>query len=157
MSVYISHSTSPWELAHVYLLAEKAAQQRLEPFVPDRQWNPVEDVPKRILDQLYRADSLVLFATSFGQHLEWVNRELQHYPQNRPVVALVESGITLQGIPSENIVFFDRNELGEAIYQLTNYLQKLRLDKENRQKLAALAVGGLLFLLFLATRRQGDS
>ena len=154
-TVYISHSVSPWELAQVYVLAQEAERQGLQSFIPDRAWGPGDPLPAQIAEALQQAEVMLLFATSGGQHQEWVNQELQH-PRNREVVALVEEKVEIEGISSENTVRFNRQQdMTEVVQDVTRHLRDLqqhRLQRRKRNLVAGLLLSGVVLLLLRGTQ-----
>jgi hypothetical protein len=145
-TVYVSHSTSPWELAHVYALADEGARRGLRFYVPDRTWNP-QSLPGHISVALSQADIVLIFATLGGHHQDWVNLELSALSQGRPVIALVDLGIELQGIAPADIVWLDRENIAGSMQLILNRLQSLRLTRETTNLLAGFLVGTLALLV----------
>ena len=74
--VFLSHSVSPAKLGIVYTIAEEAARRGMQPYIPDRTWDPAQQLPERISSALQEADVCVAVATQFGSQLPWVNSEI---------------------------------------------------------------------------------
>lgn len=154
-TAYFSHSTTPWELAHVFALADEASHQDLDVYVPDRNWDPHGAVPDYIHAQLSRADIILLFATTGGHYLDWVNWELSAAPTDRPVIALVEPDVNPQGIPPQNIVWLYREDLVGSMQLALRRLQELKLSKDRSNLLAGFLVGALALLVLRALTKKG--
>lgn len=153
-SIYVSHSTSPWELAHVYTLADEAARRGLDIYVPDRTWDPSDLLPERISARLSQTDAVLLLATLGGYHSDWVNLEVSAMPQNRPLIALAELGVTLHGIAPENVVWFNRADIAGTMEVALRRLQSLKSTKETTNLLAGFLIGTLaLFVLREVTKK----
>lgn len=153
-TVYLSHSTTPWELAHVFALADEAIRQGLDVYVPDRNWNSYGPIPDHISARLCEADLLLLFATAEGYHLDWVDRELSATPQGRPVIALVEPDVQPKGIPPENIVWLNRDDLARSMQLALQRLQELKLARERSNLLAGFLIGALALLVLRALTKN---
>lgn len=152
-NVYISHNTSPWELAQVYALANEASRQGLATFVPDRTWSPYGPLPGHIIVALSQADVIILFATLGGHYLDWVNSELSA-TQGKPVLALVEPGIQLQGISDKNVVPLQRENLAESMVVALRQLQSFKLSMDMNNILAGFLIGSLAILILRAATRK---
>lgn len=146
--VYISHSVAPHELGAIYGVAELAARKGIEPIVPDRRWQAVMP-PPRIAQLLTNLDAFVVVATSLGQDLEWVNRELSVAlqsglnPQN--VISAVDQGI--EPPVTGAMLTINRDNLAETVAEAVRVLERLQLQRSQQNLLAGLIVGGLVALL----------
>ena len=152
-NIYISHNTSPWELAHVYTLANEASRRDIAAFVPDRNWEPYGPLPDHIMAALSQADVIILFATLGGHYLEWVNSELSAL-QGKRVLALVEPGISLQGISANDIIPLQRQNLSESVAQALKRLQSFRLSSDISNVVAGFLIGSLALLVLRAVVRE---
>lgn len=154
LNVFISHSTSPWELAQVYSLANETKRQGLNVYIPDRTWYPADGLPNNISTALSQTAIFVLFATSAGHHLDWVNTELRSLPQGKPAIAIVEPGIQLQNFPPQEIIWFNRENPGESIGLALQRLQSLNLSRQIGNLVAAFLVGSLALLILRGLPRR---
>ncbi|MDP3063825.1 MAG: hypothetical protein Q8O40_11550 [Chloroflexota bacterium] len=154
-TVYVSHSTSPWELAHVYALADEAARRGFGVDVPDRDWDPAGPLPQRIVLVLSHASVILFLATQSGNQVSWMNSEMAAAPRSAPVIALVEPGIEVQGIPRESVVSLDRGNIAESIEATLRRLQDLRFTRETTNLLAGFVVGALALLVLRAFTSGG--
>ncbi len=154
-NVYISHSVSPVELAQVYALAEDATRQGLRPTIPHRQWSPNGPLPADLQSSLKKSQAMLLFVTTLGQYDDWVNTEVREMG-NKHLVALIEEGVQLSGVPPENTVRFSRfGNFANAVDVATNRLRHLGLKKQNENLLAGLLIGGLVLLLARGLEGKG--
>ncbi len=94
-----------------------------------------------------RSQAVILIATSVGRQQDWVNRELQEAGA-RPLLALVEQGVQLLGVPAENAIAFDRfGSYTNAIQLAATRLRRLALQQQDENLLAGVLIGGLILLL----------
>lgn len=146
--VYISHSVAPHELGAIYGMAELAARKGMEPIIPDRRWSP-DAPPARIAQLLKGADAFVSLATFAGQDISWVNRELDEVlrlglrPQN--LVSVIDEGLTPPS--TGEVVIIDRTNFDRTITKAGAILERLQLERTQRNLLAGLVLGGLIALL----------
>jgi len=147
--VFISHSVSPKELAVVYTLAEEAIKKGMSPFVPDRMWNPKEETPERIRQAINECDSVVVFGTKYGTHIDWLKKELDESKKfNKKFIALLDPEISLDGAELESArIKIDPRQLSKTIKEAANYLESMKLKKNQEELLVWIVIGSLLFLL----------
>lgn len=143
--VFISHSVGPRELAIVYALAQEAAKRGISPVIPDRMWQPQQGVPERIVQQIKDCDDMVVFATQFGQHWDWVVKEVEVKGSARLFIS--DGHFSYTG-PADSKVDINRLDLTSTIRQAAQRLESMSLAKEQKDALTWLVVGGLLFMLF---------
>lgn len=149
-SVYLSHSVSPSELGQVYALAQQLIARGVVAEIPHRAWTPESDVPHDLRTAIRNSELILLVATVNGRYLDWVNRELEAAGRNKPVIALVESGIDVHGVPQANQVIFDRyGNLLLAAEKVIQRIHSLEPSPQTNDAVGALALGALV-LLFLA-------
>ena len=145
-TVYISHNVSPVELAQVYALAQEARSQGFSPVIPDRSWDTGVGLRQDLVQKLQGADVVLLFITRHGTYQDWLNEELR-LSVGKPVIALVEQGVELMGVPPTNRVDFDRSgSVTQAVELATAKLKGMQLQRSNENLLAGLVIGGLALL-----------
>jgi hypothetical protein len=151
--VFISHSVSPTELGIVYAIAEEAARRGMQPHIPDRNWNPEEQLPERIYSALQESDVCVAVATQFGNQMRWVNAEIAGAASKPlPLIAILDSTLPAQDPQIEGArVTITRANLPATLTQALLKIEDVRLQQTQKTALTWLVVGGLLFLL-----TQGD-
>jgi hypothetical protein len=147
--VFVSHSVSPAELGIVYGIAEEAARRGMQPYIPDRNWNPGEQLPERIASALREVDVCVAVATQFGTQLPWVNAELAGAAAGRaPLIAMLDSSLPPQDQSIENArVPITRHDLPGTLARVLQSIEQVRLQQTQKSALTWLVIGGLLFLL----------
>jgi len=154
LNVYVSYSASPWELAHVFALANEGLGQGLNVFIPDRTWRPPIP-PDYVLTELSRADLVVLFATVGGNQLDWVNAEIKNMSRSQPTIGIVELGVQLDNIPSGNIIWLDRRNSTESIRLTLERLRGFNISRQMGNLLAGFLVSSLALLLLRGFTKRG--
>jgi hypothetical protein len=150
--VFISHSVAPRELGVVYAVANEAAKDGAEAFISDRDWDPKDEVPVRIMPRLREADYVLAIATSGGFQLEWLNREASAAAvEKKPMLIVADRGLDISSGLAQ--IQIDRDNPATTVCRVAEHIESFGQDRETRRQLAWLAVGGLLFLLFLGSKK----
>jgi len=85
-----------------------------------------------------------------------VNRELQLAAQ-KPVIALVESGVQIQPAHNTQVVYFNSQDLTAHEQQLENAVSNLRQQQQLKQGLTALGwIAGITLGLIALSELVGD-
>lgn len=120
----------------------------MEPIVSDRLWAP-DAPPARIVQALKGINAFVAIATSSGGHLEWLNSELSEAVRlglnQGAIVSAVDSGVAPPA--AGKVLRIDRANLAETIAKVSAALDQLQLERNQKNLLAGLLVGGLAALL----------
>ncbi len=128
MIVFLSHSFAPDEAAIAARLRAVAAAYDIQVLLPDR-LNPYRrDVaPKDTRTKIAESDAMIAMATVNALHSREVSSEVAEAIRlGKPVVALVEQGVTVNGVPPDRIVQFDRANPMAHEKGLMLALQRLR-------------------------------
>lgn len=146
--VFLSHSVSPAELGIVYAIAEESARRGMQPYIPDRDWDPEQQLPERISAALREADVCVAVATQFGAQLPWVNSEIAGaVARPVPLIAILDSALPPQNALVEGArVTITQEDLPGTLAQALHKIEETRLQQTQRAALTWLVIGGLLFL-----------
>lgn len=152
--VFLSHSVSPAELGIVYAIAEESARRGMQPYIPDRDWDPEQQLPERIAAALRGADIHVAVATQFGTQLPWVNSEIAGaVAKPIPLIAILDSTLPRQDALVEGArVTIMREDLPGTLARALQKIEEVRLQHTQKDALTWLVVGGLLFLLMQEER-----
>ncbi len=146
--VFLSHSVAPDDTP---LLAE--LERRGEPFgihfyLAERDVQPGRSLSVKIRTAILRADLVVALLTKHGVASPWVNQEIGFAKERKRIVPLVEAGVKPTGIIAEmEQVRFDRDRPSEAFDRVTNFLQRLKADKEFWEVVAIVAGAALVIVL----------
>jgi hypothetical protein len=152
--VFLSHSVNPVELGIVYAIADEAARRGMQPYIPDRNWDPMDQLPERIFSALLESDACVAVATQFGTQLVWVNAEIAGaLVKPIPLIAILDSSLPPQDPQIESArVTIIRNDLPGTIARAAQAIEKIRVEQDQKAALVWLVVGGLLFMLTQSDR-----
>lgn len=150
--VFISHSVAPRELGIVYTMANEAARRGASPFIPDRDWEPSGNIPERVQLPLKEADYILAIATSSGFQLQWLNREVKEgLVGGKPLLIVADKGIKVP--PKTTRIWIDRTNPASTIKLVSEHLARFGKDKETKELLTWIGIGGILFLLLLGTEK----
>jgi hypothetical protein len=149
--VFISYSLLPKEFAALYAVSEEAAKRGISCFIPDRKWASTEDLPERIKANLKDADAVLVIASEHGVHYSWLKRELEMAVvlSKKNIVFLADKGVKVHESWKPYLKRIDRNNSAHTITLITEKLEALKLTKEQNTAFTWLAVGAVLFLLFI--------
>jgi TIR domain len=152
LKIFISHSVAPNELGIVYAIANEGAKRGASPYIPDRDWNPFESIPDQISMHLKDSDFVLAIATGLGLHLNWLNMEVEQADkQRKPLLIIADNNIKIL----EHLVHIriDRMNPSKTISEVSQFLEKYGKDKESKELLTWIGIGGLLFLLVLGGKK----
>ena len=120
----------------------------MQPYIPDRNWNPQDQLPERLGSALRDADVCVAVATQFGTQLPWVNSEIAGATAKpMPLIALFDSRLPRQDALLERArVTIDRDDLPGTLARALQKIEEARLQQTQKTALTWLVIGGLLLL-----------
>jgi hypothetical protein len=157
-SVFISHSTRDRGL--VISLAHLLEKFGVQVHVADWYLAPGEPLAKKVFGLIESADSVVALLTRHGMRSNWVQQEVGFSLQKQKVVVpVVEKGTdqenlgALQGV---EYVEYDPHAPEQALNKLANYVNTLKLGKEQKEKTRLVLAGLIVFLLLLSGARDDD-
>jgi len=165
MNVFLSYAVGQFDAPIAARLRAVAAAYDISILLPDRTQpannslpadmlqktvpNPIFSTPHANVNNKLPADTLqkirqsgavIALVTSTAQvsQINLVNLELQAAAQiGRPIIALVEHGIKIQGPPENQIVYFDRLNPTAHEHQLMTALEQVR-QQQRKNDLTAL-------------------
>lgn len=150
MKVFLSHASSPFDIAFASRLRAVALGYDVELLLPDalhRQFM-TPATKKKIKDSA----AVIALITANSTHTKAVNLELKEAKQQKkPVIGFVEHPILIKGLPPEQIVVIHRNfkEASEnRLFEVVRNIAAQRSQEELGQTLAALGLGVLTLLAF---------
>jgi len=150
--IFISHSVAPRELGIVYAMANEASKRGASPFIPDRDWNPKDLIPERVQLPLKETDYILAIATSSGFQLQWLNREVKEGLEGgKPLLIVADKEVKVP--PKITRIWIDRTNPARTIKLVSNRLAEFGMDKETKELLTWIGIGGILFLLLLGTEK----
>src|SRR4030042_2405515 len=150
--IFISHSVAPKELGIVYAIINEGSKRGVVPFIPDRSWNPSEGLTDRVSSSIKDADFLLAIATGSGMHLDWLNKEiLQASLLGKPLLIIVDDTISMPDDMKH--IKIDRANPSKTINEASRILEQYGKDKESKELLTLIGIGGLLFLLLMGVKK----
>ncbi len=107
-----------------------------------------EQVSAKIESELDSSDAVVVFLTKNGKESDSVNQELGYAKKaNKPIVAVVEHGITvgvlLQGI---EVIHFSTDKVEDALRRVIRYLKP---KAEKKERLGWIILGVIISLVLI--------
>jgi len=149
--IFISYSLSPEEFAALFAVSEEASKKGISCYIPDRRWSPTVDLPDQIKGNLKDADAVLVIASEHGVHYDWLNQELEAAValSKKNIVFLADRNVAIHDSWRPYCIPIDRANSAHTISLITRKLEDMKLAKEQETALTWLAVGAVLFLLFL--------
>lgn len=149
MKVFLSHASSPFDIAFASRLRAVALGYDVELLLPDalhRQF-VTPATKKKIKDSA----AVIALITAESSQTQAVNLELQEAAKlNKPVVAFVENQNSSHGLPPQQIVMFDRRRGDLSEHNLFAVVQGIAAKHNQEQLGQTLAALGLVTLGLLA-------
>jgi len=132
VKVFLSYAVGPWDAPIAARLRAVAAVYDISILLPDRTQVLHNGLPSDTQAKIREADAVIALATSSAppDAINLVYLELQHATQApRPIIALVEEGVQLPGIPLTHVVYFNRFDptIHEAV--LVDALNHIRSEQ----------------------------
>lgn len=148
MKVFISHSTKDMGIVNEFVNILKLKGIDVYMAVSDIQ--PGTRLWDKIESNIRSSNCVLAILTQDGSRSEMVNQEIATANAFKiTVVPIVERGVKLKGVlAGREYVEFDKDNPNQAYINANNYLERLKLQIENRQFIGKLILAGLgLWLL----------
>src|SRR5262245_20663144 len=110
MRVFLSYAVGPVDATIAARLRAVAAAYDVAILLPDRTLPADDELASETLKKIKQSDAVIGLLTRGAQvaSVNVVNHELGAAVQNsKPIIALVEQGVPVQGIPESQIVYFN--------------------------------------------------
>ena len=136
MNVFLSYAVGQFDAPVAARLRAVAAAYDISILLPDRAQAVTNGLAADTLKKIRRSDAVIALVTqtSHGSLKNVVNLELQATAQaGKPIIALVEQGIQVQGAPASQVVYFDRLNPTAHEPQLVNALEQIRQQQQQRK------------------------
>lgn len=149
MKVFLSYALSPYERALAARLRAVALAYNVELLLPNtenRQILPIENRRK-----IKQSNAVIVLITNYAQENQSVNLELREaIQQKKPIIALVENLNSIQGLPQNQIIVFNRHNPTQHENRLFEALKQIETQKNTADAITALGAIGLVALGLLA-------
>jgi hypothetical protein len=159
VKVFLSYAVGPWDAPIAARLRAVAAAYDISILLPDRTQHPANGISVDTQTKIRQSDAVIALITRTAQAplMSLVNNELLTAAQaSKPVIALIEQGVPIQGLPDDRIVYFNRSDATAHEHDLINVLNQIRSQQQWKKDLTALGwiasiVLGLVALSQLVT------
>lgn len=149
MRVFLSYAVGPVDAAIAARLRAVAAAYEIAILLPDRTLIANNGVTPDTHRKIKQSDAVITLVTRGAQvaSVNVVNQELATALQERkPVIALVEQGVPVQGMPENQIVRFDPFKPHEHEHALTEVVKQIQRQQQKKDLtalgwIAAIALG----------------
>ncbi|MFN2482834.1 MAG: TIR domain-containing protein [Pyrinomonadaceae bacterium] len=132
MKVFLSYAVGQLDATIAARLRAVAAAYDISIILPDRTTALGQNIAAEIQKQIKQSDAFIALVTRTAQvaSLNQVNLELQTAARaGKPIIALVEQGVPLQGAPYQ-VVYFDRSDPTAHEAALVNALAQMRQQQQ---------------------------
>lgn len=141
MKVFLSYAVGQLDAAVAARLRAVAAAYDISILLPIRELMAYNELTPDTLKKIQQSDAVIGLLTTSAQvtSVNLVNLELQTAAQaGKPVIALAEEGVAVQGVPESQIVYF--NPLLPTAHEasLLSVLEQIRQQKQWKQGATAL-------------------
>ncbi len=146
-SVFISHSVS--DLNVVYQFKYWLEVNGIGVYVADSQPQLGVPLPVKISNGIKQSDCVIAILTQNGDRSAWVNQEIGYAKATgKLVIPVVEEGVDPKGfVAGVEYTTFQPHAPATGIINIINYLNRLKANKEQQEKLQA---GFLMLFAILA-------
>ncbi|MBC7908897.1 MAG: hypothetical protein H7Y30_00245 [Pyrinomonadaceae bacterium] len=129
MKVFLSYAVGQWDAPIAARLRAVAAAYDISILLPDRTQVSNNGLSADTQNKIKQSDAVIVLVTktapAFTTNL--VNRELQAAAQlNKPIIPLIEQGVSFQGIPNSQVVYFMRSNPSAHESSLMKVLEQIR-------------------------------
>ena len=154
-TVFISHSIKDIGVVHEF--ARWIKSFNIDIYVAELDIQPGSQLPDKIAKMIDASDCVLAILTRGGMRSEWVNQEIGYAKKaGKALIPIVEEGVEIKGfLGNVEYIPFHRDNVNEAVIKSANYLQRLALQKEQRERQNAF-LGGLFLLGLLALLASSD-
>ena len=160
MKVFLSYAVGPWDAPIAARLRAVAAAYDISILLPDRTALTANGLSVDTQTKIRQSDAVIALITSTAQapFVSLVNSELQAAAQvNKPVIALIEQGVPIQGLPKDRIVYFNRFDPTAHEQYLINVLGQIRSQQQWKKDLTALGwIAGIALGLVALSQLVSD-
>lgn len=141
MNVFLGYAVEPFDAPIAARLRAVAAAYDISILLPDRSLGFTNGVQIDTQHKIRSSDAVIALITRNAPPylIQVVNQELLLAESwRKPVIALIEQGLQIQGIPQTQIVYFNRLQPSAHEAALFAALKNIRQDQQWKQNLTAL-------------------
>jgi anion-transporting ArsA/GET3 family ATPase len=159
MRVFLSYAVGPVDATIAARLRAVAAAYDIAILLPDRTLPASDELTSDTLKKIKQSDAIIGLLTRGAQvaSVNVVNRELRAAAQNsKPIIALVEQGVPVQGIPESQIVYFNPLIPNQHEPRLMAVLDQIRQQQQKKDLTALGWIAGIALGLVALSKLLGD-
>lgn len=159
MRVFLSYAVGPVDAAIAARLRAVAAAYDIAILLPDRTLFANNGVTPDTHRKIKQSDAVITLVTRGAQvaSVNVVNQELVTALQERkPIIALVEQGVPVQGMPENQIVRFDPFRPHEHEQVLTEVVTQIQRQQQKKDLTALGWIAGIALGLVALAELLGD-
>jgi hypothetical protein len=154
--VFISHSSRDQGL--VISLANLLTRFGIEVYVAEWYLSPGEKLDSKVFREIDNSNCMVVLLTQNGTRSNWVQQEIGYaLSKGKHIIPLVEDGTTgeaLGALRGREYIKYDPYQPQQALVTLSDYIKRLKLDKEEQDKTLLVTAGILAFILLLSGSKK---
>lgn len=159
MRVFLSYAVGPVDAAIAARLRAVAAAYDIAILLPDRTLPFNDDLTIETLNKIKQSDAVIGLLTNGAQvsYVNVVNHELGAAVQNgKPIIALVEYDVPVQGIPESQIVYFNPSIPSQHEPRLMAALDQIRSQQQKKDFTALGWIAGITLGLVALSELLSD-
>lgn len=139
MNVFLSYAVGSWDAPIAARLRAVAAAYDISILLPAR--THPNGLTADTFTKIKQSDAVIALVTNSApvDLVNTVNLEWQAAAQaSKPIIALIEQGVTFQSAPPGNVVYFDRLNPTAHESSLLSALQQIRSQQQSKKDFTAL-------------------
>lgn len=159
MRVFLSYAVGPVDATIAARLRAVAAAYDVAILLPDRTQPANDELTSDTLKKIRQSDAIIGLLTRGAQvaSVNVVNHELGAAAQNsKPIIALVEQGVSVQGVPENQIVYFNPLIPHQHEPRLMEVLDQIRQQQQKKDLTALGWIAGIALGLVALSELLGD-
>ena len=160
MKVFLSYAVASWDGPIAARLRAVAAAYDISILLPDRTQLSANGLSIDTETKIGQSDAVIALITNTAQptDVRLVNIELQAAGKvNKPVIALIEQGVPIQGLPAGRVVHFNRLDPTAHEHALITVLGQIRNHQQWKKDLTALGwIAGIALGLVALSQLVSD-
>lgn len=143
--VFISHSTADLNIVQQFHYWMQV--NGIDAFLAELYPQAGNLLSQKISGAIEQCDCVIAFLTQDGTRSQWVHQEIGYaHKAGKLIIPIVEEGVPTTGFVKDvEYISFRKDNPTDAINKVTQYLVKLKTNKEENE----MALAGLLILLGL--------
>jgi hypothetical protein len=159
MRIFLSYAVGPVDATIAARLRAVAAAYDIAILLPDRTRFAGNEVAPDTLKKIRQSDAIITLVTRGAQidSEDVVNQELATAQQEqKPIIALVEQGVPVKGMPEKQIVRFNPLMPHQHEQKLMEVVKQIQQEKQKKDLTALGWIAGIALGLIALSELLGD-